>query len=103
MANTIHEWPNVDVSRWPRTCPECGSKMGYGFEREGHREVPDSDFYWCPKCGYEEKVTLKKSHSRSKGEKDKGAIPETAPKSKGTLRGDEPYGDSPRAQFSGGD
>ena len=45
-------------------------------------------------------------NSRSKGEKDKGAIPETTLKSKGTLRGDEPYGDSPRAQlmdFSGGE
>ena len=45
-------------------------------------------------------------NSRSKGAKDKGAIPETALKSKGTLRGDEPYGDSPRAQlmdFSGGE
>jgi hypothetical protein len=46
------------------------------------------------------------NHSRSKGEQDKGAIPETTLKSKGTLRGDEPYGDSPRAQimdFSGGE
>jgi hypothetical protein len=45
-------------------------------------------------------------NSRSKGEQDKGAIPETTLKSKGTLRGDEPYGDSPRAQlmdFSGGE
>ena len=45
-------------------------------------------------------------NSRSKGAKDKGAIPETALKSKGTLGGDEPYGDSPRAQlmdFSGGE
>jgi hypothetical protein len=49
---------------------------------------------------------LSANHSRSKGAKDKGAIPETALKSKGTLRGDEPYGDSPRAQtmdFSGGE
>jgi hypothetical protein len=85
-------------------CPKCGSKIGYGFERDGQREVLDSDFHWCPECGYEAKVAVEKYHSRSKGEQDKGAIPETTLKSKGTLRGDEPYGDSPRAQlmdFSG--
>ena len=59
----------------------------------------------CTHCedkqSFQRRTKVETSNSRSKGEKDKGAIPETAPKSKGTLGGDEPYGDSPRAHFSG--
>jgi ribosomal protein L37AE/L43A len=83
------EWEQSSL----HSCPECNPSE-HIKEKRG--------LYICAFCGR----AWQNHFSRSKGEKDKGAIPETTLKSKGTLRGDEPYGDSPRAQlmdFSGGE
>jgi DNA-directed RNA polymerase subunit M/transcription elongation factor TFIIS len=37
-------------------CPKCGSEMGFGFEHGTPAESTETDFWWCPRCGYEEKV-----------------------------------------------
>ena len=40
----------------PMKCPKCGSEMGFGFEHGTPAESTETDFWWCPNCGYEEKV-----------------------------------------------
>jgi len=39
-----------------RKCPKCGNKMGFGFEHGTDPESTETDFWWCPKCGHEQKL-----------------------------------------------
>ena len=46
-------------SRCPESkklCPKCESEMGFGFEHGTPAESTETDFWWCPRCGHEEKV-----------------------------------------------